>query len=375
MDADERPSGATTLAPHAAGAADDSARARWQPSPWVLERRGRISFQVQPCPTPDEPAPIERALAAARLAEELGFDAVSFGDHPILLDCWVWLAAVAATTHRIRLGPGVACAAYRPPRATARLATDLDHLSGGRLVLGLGSGWVPAEFEALGVPFASPAERGARLAETLDVVTGLWGPAPVSVFGEHYTPRQQPRPPIMVAGGGQVTLRLVAQYADACNIGASPAAGSAGTPEAVADKLAVLRRHCETIGRPYDHVLRTHFTGSLVLARDEAGVQARRKRYDGHRFIRPEDVRTPADAVVTFQALADVGIEYFLVQSFDVGDQETLRLLAEDVAPRVRVSALATHPQHVGEPAATLGRPVDRSHEVDVATNPVSGVD
>ena len=124
MDADERPSGATTLDPHAGGAVDESARARWQPLPWVLERRGRISFQVQPFPTPDEPAPIERALAAARLAEELGFDAVSFGDHPLLLDCWVWLAAAAATTHRIRLGPGVACAAYRPARATARLATD-----------------------------------------------------------------------------------------------------------------------------------------------------------------------------------------------------------------------------------------------------------
>ena len=82
-------------------------------------------------------------------------------------------------------------------------------------------------------------------------------------------------------------------------------------------------------------------------------------------------VRTPADAVATFQALADVGIEYFLVQSFDVGDQETLRLLAEEVAPRVRVSAPATHRQHAGYSAATLGRPVDRSHEVDVATNPV----
>ncbi len=156
----------------------------------------------------------------------------------------------------------------------------------------------------------------------------------------------------MVAGGGQVTLRLVAQYADACNIGASPAAGGAGTPEEVAARLAVLRRHCEMIGRPYDHVLRTHFTNSLVLARDEAGVQAKRERYDGHSLIRPEHVLTPAEAVATFQALADVGIEYFLVQSFDVGDQETLRLLAEEVAPRVRVSVPATHPQPAGERAA-----------------------
>jgi len=81
-----------------------------------------------------------------------------------------------------------------------------------------------------------------------------------------------------------------------------------------------------------------------VLARDNASVKAKRDHYAGHQFIRPENVRTPADAVADFQALAAVGIEYFLVQSFDVGDDETLRLLAEKVVPHVRFSALATHP-------------------------------
>ena len=340
MNADDRPSGVSNSEPKAARRAVDSERF-WQPSPWVVEHRGRISFQVQPCPTLVEPAPIERALATVEFAEELGFDAVSFGDHPMMLDCWVWLAAAAIRTRRIRLGTGVACAAYRAPRATARLATDLDHLSGGRLVLGLGSGWVPEEFEMLGVPFASGAERAGRLKETLAVVTELWGPAATSVLGEHYTPRQLPRPPIMVAGGGLRTMRLVAQYADACNIGPSRAAGGAGTPEQVAAKLAVLERYCEEIGRPYEHLLRTYFVPSLVLARDEMGVRERREHYDGHPFIRPEHVRTPAEAIAEFQSLADVGIEYFLVQLFDVGDHETLRLLAEHVAPHVRAKPSA----------------------------------
>lgn len=88
----------------------------------------------------------------------------------------------------------------------------------------------------------------------------------------------------------------------------------AATAEQVAARLAVLRRYCEEIGRPYEHVLRTYFVPSLVLARDEAGVRARREQYDGHRFIRPEHVRTPREAVADLQALADVGIEYFLVQ-------------------------------------------------------------
>jgi alkanesulfonate monooxygenase SsuD/methylene tetrahydromethanopterin reductase-like flavin-dependent oxidoreductase (luciferase family) len=158
---------------------------RWQPSPWVVERRDRISFHLQPLPADDDPAPIDRALAAAQLAEDLGFDAVSFGDHPLYLDCWVWLAAVATTTHRIRLGPGVACAAYRPPVATARLATDLDQLSDGRLVLGLGAGWFAAEFAALGVPFGTPAARAGRLAETLATLAAVWGSAPVSFAEEH----------------------------------------------------------------------------------------------------------------------------------------------------------------------------------------------
>jgi hypothetical protein len=205
VNADKQLSGASTPGPDAARPADVSGRC-WQPSPWVVERRGRISFQVQPCPTLDEPAPIERALATVEVAEELGFDAVAFGDHPIMLDCWVWLAAAATRTRRIRVGTGVACAAYRVPRVTARLATDLDHLSGGRLVLGLGSGWVHAEFEMLGVPFTPRSERAARLEETLSVVTELWGPAATSVLGERYTPRQLPRPPIMVAGGGLETM-------------------------------------------------------------------------------------------------------------------------------------------------------------------------
>ena len=105
----------------------------------------------------------------------------------------------------------------------------------------------------------------------------------------------------------------------------------------MAAKLQVLRRHCAAIARPYDDVLGTHFTSSLVLARDEAGVRAKCERYAGHRFIRPEHVLTPAETVATFQALADVGIQYFFVQSFDAGDEETFRLLAEEVAPRVRL--------------------------------------
>jgi alkanesulfonate monooxygenase SsuD/methylene tetrahydromethanopterin reductase-like flavin-dependent oxidoreductase (luciferase family) len=202
--------------------------------------------------------------------------------------------------------------------------------------------------------FPSAGERGAMLAETLAIVEGVWGAAPFRFDGQYYQiadvqitpPLQRPRPPVLIAGGGeQVTLRLVAEYGDACNIGAAAPSGGVATPEAVAAKLAVLRRHCDAIGRPYEDILRTHFTGSLVLARDEASVWAKRERYIGHPFVRWEHVVTVADAVARYQALAAVGIQYFIVQSFDATDHETFHLLAEEVAPQVRPAPAPSEPE------------------------------
>src|SRR5262249_23749270 len=125
-------------------------------SPWTLERRGRVGFALQVFP-PDTPVvPGRQLLAAARMAEALDFDAFFVGDHPAWqLDPWVHLAAIAVTTERIRLGVHVACALYRHPVMTARLAADIDNLSGGRLVLGLGIGWDDNQFANLRLPFPS----------------------------------------------------------------------------------------------------------------------------------------------------------------------------------------------------------------------------
>lgn len=201
----------------------------WQQSAWPQQFRDRTGFAVQvfPIDTPTDPA--RHLVAAARLAEELGFDAFSVGDHPAwALDPFVHLAAIAANTHRIRLGVNVCCALYRHPVMTARLAADVDNLSGGRLILGLGNGWDANEFANLGLPFPPARERQQALEEAITIMRGVWGDEPFTFEGQHFrctnarvspAPMQRPSLPIMIAGGGErVTLRQVARYADACNI-------------------------------------------------------------------------------------------------------------------------------------------------------------
>lgn len=329
---------------------------KWPLSPWVAGRRERIGFGLQVFPNDTKTDPAGHLLAAGRLAEELGFDAFFCGDHPAWgLDGWLHLAALAATTRRIRLGSLVNCVYYRHPVMLARLAADLDNLSHGRLILGLGIGWDANEFANLGLAFPPVAERQAALEETIIMVRGAWGEEPFTFHGRtfqshgaHVTPppRQQPGPPVLIAGGGEaVTLRQVAQYADACNLVGygTGMVSSASSPSDIERKLAVLCRHCQELGRPFDTILRTYGTGWLILGRDAARVQARldhyfpqglEARYSGpwRNFV---FAGTPEEAAAHYRALVQAGIQYFIVETLDAADEETMRLLAEEVIPRV----------------------------------------
>ncbi len=329
---------------------------QWPLSSWVAEHRERISFALQIFPVDTKTDPARHLLAAGHLAEALGFDAFFVGDHPAWgLEGWLHLAALAVTTTRIRLGSLVNCVYYRHPVMTARLAADLDNLSNGRLILGLGTGWDANEFANFGMPFPPAHERQAALEEAITIIRGAWGDEPFtfhgSVFqttGAHVRPLpvQRPAPPLLIAGGGErVTLRQVAQYADACNFIAFDGAGGVRAPDDVRRKLAALRQHCEALGRPYDTILRTHTTGWLILAEDETRLQAKLQRYfpDGmeQRFSGPWRgfvfAGTPEQAVSYYQALAAAGIQYFIVELLDAADEETMRLLAEQVVPQVGV--------------------------------------
>ncbi|HEX2281859.1 MAG TPA: LLM class flavin-dependent oxidoreductase [Thermomicrobiales bacterium] len=327
----------------------------WPLSPWVAEHRDRVGFSLHVFPIDTKEEPVRRMLDAGRLAEELGFDAFIFSDHPAWgPECWVHMAALAATTERIRLGTGVVCALYRHPVMTARLAADLDNLSNGRLILGLGCGWDAGEFANLGLPFPPVPERQAALEEAIAIIRGVWGDAPFSFAGRYFQttdtrvappPRQRPGPPVVIAGGGEkVTLRQVAQYADACQLGTFGMIGGEATTAGIRQKLAVLRQHCETLGRPFESVLRTHFTGWLILAEDEALLAAKLKRLapEGldQRFSGRWDgfalATTVEQAITYYHELVAAGIQYFDIELLDASDVETIRLFAEQVIPEVR---------------------------------------
>jgi alkanesulfonate monooxygenase SsuD/methylene tetrahydromethanopterin reductase-like flavin-dependent oxidoreductase (luciferase family) len=310
--------------------------------PWVAEGQERIRFGIAYGPRTEW----AETAAFVREVEAFGFDSYWAMDHPVSgFDAWSTLAAVAAVTSRLRLGPLVSCVFYRSPAQLARLAADVDRISGGRLVLGLGGGNHEREFAKLGLPFPGTAERLAAVEEAVRVVRGLWGDEPFTFAGDHGRveaanvrprPVQHPHVPLLIAGGGErVTLRQVARYADASNFSPHARAGSAYAPPDVRRKLEALRGHCEALGRPYESILRTQVAVPVVLAETPAAVAAKLAAI-------PERVRRgyasstlaglPEDAIAYYRGLAEAGLTYFIAGIYG-NDRETVRLLAERVGP------------------------------------------
>jgi F420-dependent oxidoreductase-like protein len=205
----------------------------------------------------------------ARAADQLGFHALSVMDHYFqirmvgppelpMLEGYTTLAYLASQTRRINLGTIVTGVHYRHPGLLAKIVTTLDVLSGGRAFLGIGAGWNADESHGLGVPFPPLAERFERLEETLRICLQMWAGDEQPYHGTFYqlerplnSPQSlsRPHPPIMIGGGGErKTLRLVARYADACNLFPSPE---------LPHKLDVLKRYCDELGRDYDSIEKT----------------------------------------------------------------------------------------------------------------------
>lgn len=326
--------------------------------PWVAAARDGIRWGVQLI-VPNEQRALANLLDTAQGVEDLGYDFLSIFDHPLMhVDPWIALPGIATRTTRVRLGSTVNCAVYRHPAYLARLATDLDNLSDGRLLLGLGSGWLKPEFAALGQEFGTFADRAAALEDTLAIVRGVWSEPPFTYTGKRYStvgmvaeprPAQRPAPPIMVAGSGEgVTLRQVAKWGDACNVRESLSLTDESVTDAeragsVRHLMDVLDGHCQVLHRDPAEVLRTHFTLYLILG--ESMEQARAKanaldtsqstspgtRRDGTRAMLVAD---PERAIRYYQAMADIGIDYFIVQ-LDARDWQTIELLKTHVAPAV----------------------------------------
>jgi alkanesulfonate monooxygenase SsuD/methylene tetrahydromethanopterin reductase-like flavin-dependent oxidoreductase (luciferase family) len=333
--------------------------------PWVAAGAGRVRFGIAYGPRTDWAT----CRDFVQEVEELGFDSYWAMDHPASgFDCWSNLAALAAVTSRLRLGPLVSCVYYRSPAQLARLAADVDQISGGRLVLGLGMGNHEREFVKLGLPFPSAPERLRAVEETVCAVLGLWGDIPFthagplgSVAGANVRPgpAQRPHVPLLIAGGGErVTLRQVAQYADAANFSPHSKAGSAFTADDVGRKLAALRRHCDDLGRDYNTIARTQVMVPVVLAETRAALGAKldaiprhiRAGYESSMFA-----GAPDELITHYRALADAGLTYFIAGIYG-DDRETLRLLAREVVPALVLGAAGTERGRVpGERPGGIG--------------------
>jgi alkanesulfonate monooxygenase SsuD/methylene tetrahydromethanopterin reductase-like flavin-dependent oxidoreductase (luciferase family) len=328
----------------------DQTGPQWVEHPWVSEAARRIRFGiVHPLLGVDLGWPDLRQRV--QQAEALGFDSYWFSDHPLLNpDCWTRIAALAATTRTIRLGTLVSCIYYRLPAMLARIVADVDRISAGRIVLGLGMGDFAPEFEQMGMEFPATPLRQQALDEAIHILRGVWGEAPFTFTGAHFTvreaqvrpgPVQQPRVPILIAGAGErVTLRQVAAFADASNFGPKPHTGNVLSSDAVRGKLAVLQEHCARLGRPYSSILRTHWSPPVILAETRQALEAKRKSLtpDEHRFYGEHMlIGTTDEAIAHFQRLVDAGLQYFIVHTR--ADKDTARLLAERVLPALNAAA------------------------------------
>ncbi|MGY4908265.1 TIGR03560 family F420-dependent LLM class oxidoreductase [Micromonospora aurantiaca (nom. illeg.)] len=275
----------------------------------------------------------ERAGAASLWLNDHLFQIPMFGgeDDPVP-EPWTALAFVAARTSRIELGTLTTSATYRHPGVLLKTVATLDVLSGGRAWLGIGPPWHEREQRDMGIPVGSWPERFARLEEILRLTRQVWDGDTTPFAGEHYRldrPRLCPpplrRPPILVGGAHERrVLRLVARYADACNL------FEAGGLPMLRLKLDLLRRNCEQAGRPYDDILRTTF-GAL----------------------RAEDVAAPRAAHRRFQDLAELGVDVAVVDLGADADERRFALfaaLAEAVAPLGRTQPAAV-PAHIVVPA------------------------
>jgi len=227
------------------------------------------------------------------------------------------LSYLAAVTENVRLGTMVTGVNYRHPGHLLKIISNLDVLSGGRAILGIGAGWYEREAKGLGFPFPATKERFEMLEETLQILKQAWLGDFSAYSGKHYQlaepmnnpqPLTQPHPPILIGGGGEKkTLRLVAQYADACNLFAFM--GSEG----LAHKLNVLRGHCEDLGRDYAEIEKTALGGVNL---GEGGI-------------------TASELVAFCSELADLGFNTYIFSVTNVEQLWQIEQIGREVIPEI----------------------------------------
>ena len=294
----------------------------------------------------DIPDPIEAYEAMTNVAQEaeaLGFDSVWLYDHfhtipvptqEVTFECWTSTAALARDTKRVRIGQMVTCNGYRNPALLAKMASTVDVMSHGRLDFGIGAGWYEHEYKAYGYPYPDAPERLRYLREAVQVILAMWTQDEAVFEGKYYTlqgainqPKgvQKPHIPLLIGGGGEkVTLKLVAQYGDACNVG--------GDIETIKHKFDVIKQHCANVGRNYESIHRTSSTGCVMGSSEEAAL-AQLSDVERQLFARLGTaglVGTPDTIRQRLQTFEDAGVQELILSFPKVTQLEPLRAFARE---------------------------------------------
>ncbi|MEA2530084.1 MAG: hypothetical protein QOG89_1728 [Thermomicrobiales bacterium] len=299
---------------------------------------------------PDPIAKYEAMTNVAKVADEGGWDSIWVYDHfhtvptPKLettFECWTITSTLARDTRRVRIGQMVGCNGYRQPSLYAKIASTVDVASHGRLYAGIGAGWYEHEWRAYGYEWDETPVRMAKFREAVEIIHRMWTENRPVFHGKHYhidgpinEPKgvQKPHIPLWIGGGGeQVTLKLVAKWGDACNVGG-------GNPETCRHKLAVLRRHCEEQGRDFASITKST-TVNLHLVENEANAEqetaAARGKTSLEDYSRSFLVATADNAVRRIEELVAAGIDYVIVYLPRLAyDQSPMRRFASEILPR-----------------------------------------
>jgi F420-dependent oxidoreductase-like protein len=260
-----------------------------------------------------------------------------------MLEGWTTISVIAGITSKIKLGTLVTGIIYRHPSVLAKMGATLDVLSKGRLFMGLGAAWNQEESLAYGIPFFQNKERFLRLEEAIQIIRKMWTEEePAATFNGRYyqinnaycnpKPIQKPSPPIMVGGSGErYTLKIVAKYADACNL--------YGSAETVKRKLSILNEHCKSVGRDYDSILKTKL-GFIIIDNDKEMVKKRVQQIIS-KGIPEERIReflmygTPEEVLKQIELLEDVGTQYLIVDVEPYRELEALEIFGNSIVKKM----------------------------------------
>jgi F420-dependent oxidoreductase-like protein len=267
--------------------------------------------------------PTDDILAAASHAEATGWDGVYVVDHFMpnaedtsgpMHEGWMLVSALAALVPRVTIGVLVTGNTYRHPAVLAKMAATADHISGGRIILGLGAGWQENEHRAYGIEFSTVGGRLSRLEEACEVITSLYANAQTTFDGRYYQladaplepkPIQSPLPLLIGGGGEKRTMRIAAQYAQRWNVW--------GTSDTLTHKNGVLDRHCEDLGREPAEITRSA-QGLLFLMDDEASAAKMRERDIGRAAL----IGTPEQLVEVVEGYRNAGVDELIVPDFNL---------------------------------------------------------